>query len=239
MKETQTLRASYHEPLNRYIQEYHAKAASFGQAKQGRNQETTNSSMAEAGHTLHTFGKSTQRDNHFSNTMNTEEKLKQPEINQFEAAGALRVQDNQYTSYQHFSRRQETQFMEQKRHRQSQERLQNENKDDRDKYDKSRTPLHHINNRSHVEQRPADDSVIAAAEYKKFSTLTPTDSGRKSQPKLVGKRFKSRIKQPTPITPSHDSHEKHSGRGSSTHNRFGFKFTNEKGQERQNIKKEL
>ena len=99
MKETQTLRASYHEPLNRYIQEYHAKAASFGQAKQARNQETANSSMVEAGHTLHTFGKSTQRDNHFSNTMNTEEKLKQPEINKFEATGALRVQDNQYTSY--------------------------------------------------------------------------------------------------------------------------------------------
>ena len=65
--------------------------------------------------------------------------------------------------------------------------------------------------------------------------LTPTSANERPN-RLVGKRFKTRLRQPTPIKSSES--KKVSSR-SSTHNRFGFRLTDESGKPRDNIIKEL
>ena len=64
--------------------------------------------------------------------------------------------------------------------------------------------------------------------------MTPEESPQKSQNRLVGKQFKTRIKQPTPIRDALSSQS-----GTSTHNRFGFRLTDLDGKVRESIKKEL
>lgn len=51
--------------------------------------------------------------------------------------------------------------------------------------------------------------------------MTPEDSPNREK-KLVGMRFKTRIKQPTPIRNKSGDISDNSG---STHNRFGFRLT--------------